>query len=312
MTQRVKLAVVVPCFNEEEVLPLTAKKLLEVLSNTSFVQQTNEILFIDDGSTDETWGVIQKLASEHQNIKGVKLSHNFGHQNALYCGLMEVKDRCDCAISIDADLQQDETKIKDFIEEYLKGNHIVYGIRYDRQTDSFFKKHTARLFYQMMKKAGVHLFPHHADYRLVSHQVLKALCSFKEYNLFLRGLFPSMGFTHSFVYHGVQERKHGHSKYTLFKMFSFALNGLSSFSIFPIRLITLFGLVISTFSIVMAFFYFASYFFDETVPGWASLIVAVFFLGGVQLISIGVIGEYIGKTYLESKKRPNYLIEEVC
>ena len=310
--QQITLAIVVPCFNEEDILLLTSKRLVKILTNIPYIKKTSFILFVDDGSNDKTWSIIQNLASEQENIRGIKLSNNFGHQNALYCGLIQVKDQCDCAISIDADLQQDETKIPEFLEEYSKGNQIVYGVRYNRQIDNLSKKYTANLFYHLMQKVGVHLFPHHADYRLISQQVLEALSSFQEYNLFLRGLFPFMGFSHSFVYHEVKKRKYGQSKYTLPKMLSFAFNGITSFSIFPIRFITIFGLLVSIFSIIMAFFYFLSYFFDDTVPGWASIIVAVFFLGGVQLISIGIVGEYIGKTYMESKKRPIYIIEEKC
>lgn len=307
------LSIIVPSYNEECVLEVTIMRLIAILNDlikSMKVSEKSFILFVDDGSEDKTWTIIKEQNRINNCVKGLKLSRNFGHQNALLAGLMKIKDRADCAISIDADLQQDENAIYKFIDKYLEGNDLVYGVRTDRSTDSIFKRATATFFYNLMGKMGVSILKNHADYRLVSKRVLNALSNYNEVNLFLRGLFPTLGFRSTTVMFDVKERYAGKSKYNLVKMISFAINGITSFSITPIRMIGMLGFVIFIFCIIMSVYAFISFFSGKTVPGWASIILPIYFFGSIQLISISIIGEYIGKIYLETKKRPRFIIED--
>ena len=308
------LSIVVPCYNEEEVLEETASRLMAVLNDliqNNNISDESFILFIDDGSGDNTWELIETLARKYAKIKGIKLSKNRGHQNALLAGMEYVSDHCDCLISMDADLQQDENSIQDFVAKYQAGAEVVLGIRKDRRTDSVFKKLTALGFYKIMSSMGVDLVKNHADYRLVSNRVNKELMRYEEVNLFLRGLIPLVGFKTDYVYFDVKDRFAGESKYTLSKMLSFAVDGITSFSIAPLRFITVIGFFVFAFSFIMSIYILImSIFTDDTVPGWASTLLPIYFIGGLQIFSIGVVGEYIGKIYKETKRRPRYFIEK--
>lgn len=310
-----KLAIVVPCYNEEEVLPETIKRLTSIISELSKKEKIADdsfIVFIDDGSQDKTWEIIEKVATESVFIKGIKLSRNFGHQNALLAGMEYVADKCDCMISIDADLQQDETKIEVFIDKFLSGSEIIYGVRNDRRTDSFFKKITALSFYKLMLLMGVNIIKNHADYRLLSNRAVKFLLQFQESNLFLRGLVALIGLKNDYVFFDYRERYAGKSKYTLKKMLSLAWNGITSFSIIPLRLITIGGFLIFLISMLLSLHVlYVALFTDKAVPGWASTVLPIYLLGGIQMLSMGLIGEYIGKIYMETKRRPKYLIDKV-
>lgn len=308
-----KLGIIVPCYNEEEVLQDSSQKLLAVLNNLekeNLVSNDSFICFVDDGSKDKTWDIIIKLKEVHPEIKGIKLSSNNGHQNALMAGLLTCKNDADCLVSIDADLQDEETTIKEMIIKFNKGFDIVYGVRGDRRKDSIFKRSSASFFYRFMKLLGVDIIYNHADFRLSSKKVNNELSKYKEINLFLRGIFPSMGFRSCEVYYSRQKRKAGKTKYPLKKMISFALNGISSFSIRPLRWITVTGFIIFAFCILASAYALWGYFYQETVPGWLSTVLPFYFLGGVQILCIGIIGEYIGKMYKEVKQRPRYIIEE--
>jgi polyisoprenyl-phosphate glycosyltransferase len=310
-----KVALIVPCYNEEEVLTRTMEKLTIVLNSlidSHKISLDSYIVFIDDGSKDKTWQVIDRLSEKYEHIKGLKLAKNSGHQNALLAGMEFVVDKCDCLISLDADLQQDENSIGKFIDKYLGNNEIVLGIRNDREADGLFKKITALGFYKFMNIAGVDIIKNHADYRLLSNRVNKELLNFKEVNLFLRGLVTLVGFKTDYVYFNVKDRFAGESKYTSLKMLGLALDGITSFSVAPLRLITFFGFIVFIFSIIMSGYIFGVVIFtDQVAPGWASTVLPVYFIGGVQILSIGIVGEYIGKIYKEVKKRPRYLIEEI-
>lgn len=304
---------VIPCYNEEDVLEVTAAKLLEKVSgliNNQLISSKSRITFIDDGSKDMTWNLIEQLASTHQLISGVKLSRNRGHQNALLAGLMTVKDLCDATISLDADLQDDIDVIDQFIEKFeFEGCDVVYGVRSDRATDTGFKRHTAQAFYKMMHLMGADIIYNHADYRLLSSRALTGLAEFKEVNLFLRGLVPLVGYKSDVVYYERHERFAGESKYPLKKMLAFAIEGITSLSIKPIRLVTTLGAFVCLLSLIPLFYSLIQWLNGNTIQGWTTLILSIWTLGGIQILCIGVIGEYIGKIYLETKNRPRFTIE---
>ena len=308
-----KLFVVLPCYNEEEVLGETSKRLLELygkMISEGTVSPESKIVFVDDGSRDRTWEIISGLCEQNNIYRGVKLAHNAGHQNALLGGLMTVKDECDCAVSIDADLQDDINVIPEMVKKFDNGCDVVYGVRSERKPDSFFKRTTAQGFYKFMAMMGVDVVYNHADYRLMSRRALNDLESFKEVNLFLRGLVPLIGYKSDSVYYERAERFAGESKYPLKKMLSFAFDGITSFSVKPIKVLWSMGLIVCVAAVIAAIYTLVSKFFGYTSDGWASLMCSIWFLGGVQLVSIGIIGEYIGKIYKESKARPRYIIEE--
>ena len=309
------LSIVVPCYNEEDILSKTTKCLSEKLSNLIKLSKINEksfIVFVDDGSKDKTWEVITDFILHNSNIKGVKLSKNYGHQNALMAGMNFVKNKCDCLITIDADLQQDIDAVDLFIEKYLEGNEVVYGVRKDRKNDSLFKKITANLFYGFMSFMGVDIIKNHADFRLFSKRANNSVLMYKETNIFLRSIVPLIGFKSEKVYFKVSKRDAGVTKYTSKRMFIFAIDAITSFSIIPLRIITFVGLLVSLFSIIMIFYNLCVVLFtNKSVHGWASTVLPIYFIGGVQLLSLGIIGEYIGKIYKETKKRPLYFIDKV-
>lgn len=305
---------VIPCYNEEEVLNETASQLKVVMNeliSKSKISRNSKIAMVNDGSKDGTWNIIQNLHSDDNIFSGINLSRNRGHQNALLAGLMTAKNYADAAISLDADLQDDIGAIEKFVDKLNDGYDIVYGVRSSRKTDTFFKRFTAEGFYRVMKFLGVDIIFNHADYRLMSKRALEGLEEFKEVNLFLRGIVPQIGYSSAIVEYERNERFAGESKYPLKKMLSFACEGITSFSIKPIRLITSFGLITFLVSITMLLYFFYRYFTGNTVSGWASIIVSIWALGGIQLLSIGIIGEYIGKTYLETKQRPSFIIESI-
>lgn len=307
-----KLYLVIPCYNEEEVLSETAKrtreKLLELMEKGK-ISDESRICFVDDGSKDKTWELIDSLCAKDNIYCGLKLSRNKGHQNALLAGLMSVKEHCDAAISLDADLQDDINAIDAMVDKYHEGCEVVYGVRCSRKTDKLFKRTTARAFYRLMRAMGVETVYDHADYRLMSRRALEALASFDEVNLFLRGLVPLVGFKSDVVEYERNKRFAGKSKYPLKKMLSFAFEGITSMSIKPIRMISALGFLIFVASIGMLIYSLIRHFTGNTVEGWTSIVVSVWAVGGLQLLAIGVIGEYIGKIYLETKHRPKYIID---
>ena len=307
------LYIVVPCFNEEEVLPETAKRLKEKIGSlikAEKISPKSRIMFVNDGSKDKTWEIIQSLHKEDGLFTGINLSRNRGHQNALLAGLMAAKLRSDFTISMDADLQDDINAIDEMIAEYYKGCDIVYGVRSKREKDSAFKRMTAEGFYHVMNFLGAETVFNHADYRLMSRRALEGLAEFGEVNLFLRGIVPMVGYKSSTVYYERTERFAGKSKYPLKKMISFALEGITSLSSKPIRFITLIGFLIFIISILMIAYFIFRWAIGATVSGWASVICSVWAIGGLMMLSIGVIGEYIGKIYLETKARPKFIIEK--
>ncbi len=304
---------VVPCYNEEAVLPETCKQLTEKLRSLitqGSVSPESRILFVDDGSKDRTWKLIEQYHQENTLISGVKLAHNRGHQNALLAGLMAAKEYADCAISLDADLQDDIQVLDEFLEKFRDGCDIVYGVRKNRDTDSAFKRGTAQGFYKFMKVLGVDLVYNHADYRLMSKRALEALAEYRETNLFLRGIVPLIGYRHDYVYYDRQERFAGESKYPLKKMISFALDGVTSFSVKPLKIISNLGIIISILSVFGLLYALISYLTNQAVAGWTAIIASIWLLGGIQLLCIGVVGGYIGKIYNEVKARPRFRIEE--
>lgn len=308
-----KLFVVIPCYNEEEALPETSSRMLKLfdkMKSEDLISNESRIVMVDDGSRDKTWSIISGLSEQNSVFRGVKLAHNAGHQNALLAGLMTVKDECDCAVSIDADLQDDINVIVDMVKKFDDGCDVVYGVRSKRETDTFFKRFTAEGFYKFLSAMGADVVYNHADYRLMSSRALNALGEFKEVNLFLRGLVPLIGFRSDKVYYERAERFAGESKYPLKKMLSFAFDGITSFSVKPIKMVWSLGLIVCLAAIIAAIYALISKFFGYTSDGWASLMCSIWFLGGVQLVSVGVIGEYIGKIYKETKARPRYIIEE--
>ena len=307
------LYIVIPCYNEEAVLPITAPlfrdKLLS-LSSQGKISPDSRVLFVNDGSKDNTWNLICQLAKEDAHFKGICLSRNRGHQNALLAGLMEAKDKCDITISIDCDGQDDINAMDAMVDEYLSGAEIVYGVRSKRDTDTFFKRFTAESFYKLMKWMGADTVYNHADYRLVSSRALKEFANFREVNIFLRGMFPLVGFKSTCVYYERHERIAGQSHYPLKKMLALAFDGITSLSIKPIRIITGLGVFISLAAFALIIYALVSYFTGNVVSGWASSLIVTCFLGGIQLISLGVIGEYVGKIYMETKARPRFIISE--
>lgn len=308
-----RLYIVIPCYNEEAVLPITAPlfrdKLLS-LSSQGKISPDSRVLFVNDGSKDSTWNLICKLSKEDEHYEGICLSRNRGHQNALLAGLMEAKDKCDITISIDCDGQDDINAMDEMVDEYLSGAEIVYGVRSKRETDTFFKRFTAESFYKLMKWMGADTVFNHADYRLVSSRALKEFANFKEVNIFLRGMFPLVGFKSTCVYYERHERIAGESHYPLKKMLALAFDGITSLSIRPIRIITGLGVFISLVAFALIVYALVSYFTGNVVSGWASSLIVTCFLGGIQLISLGVIGEYVGKIYMETKARPRFIISE--
>jgi len=308
------LALVVPCFNEEDVLNETMTRLSKVLSDLiekKKILEESYIVFVDDGSQDSTWKLIELQSKNDNFIKGIKLSKNKGHQNALLAGMNYVKNKCDCFVSLDADLQQDESYIIEFVNKYSDGAEVVLGIRKDRKTDSLIKKLTALLFYNLMSIMGVDIIKNHADYRLLSNRANIALLGYKEVNLFLRGIVPLIGYNTDYVYFEVRDRVAGISKYSFTMMFSFALSGITSFSVVPLRVISLIGFIVFTLSFIMGCYVFVIYLFtNNALPGWTSTVLPIYFIGGVQILSIGIIGEYISKIYMETKQRPKYFIEK--
>lgn len=307
------LYIVVPCYNEKEVLHETAKRLKEKLSSLvakDIISKESRILFVNDGSKDNTWEIIQDLHQKDEVFCGLCLSRNRGHQNALLAGLMTAKDYADIVISMDADLQDDINAVDAMIEKYQQGADIVYGVRSSREKDTFFKRNTALGFYKFMELLGADTIYNHADYRLMSKRALEGLAEFNEVNLFLRGLVPMVGYKSDIVSYERGERFAGESKYPLKKMISFAIDGITSLSIKPITLITRLGVIIFLVSLVMLIYTIIRHFTGHTITGWSSLIISIWMLGGLQLFAIGVIGEYIGKIYMESKHRPRYIIAE--
>jgi Glycosyl transferase family 2. len=303
---------VIPCYNEEEVITETVRQLgekIRELEDSGAISKDSRILLVDDGSRDRTWELISDFSHNIPYVCGVKLSRNCGHQNALLAGLMTAKDYCDAAISMDADLQDDISVIPEFIERFKEGNEIVYGIRKSRASDTAFKRGTAHGFYRIMKAMGVELISDHADYRLMSKRAIEALSQFKEVNLFLRGIMPLIGFKTANVYYERHERFAGKSKYPLKKMISFALDGITSFSTVPLKLIGGIGFVVCIISLCALIYALVSKLTGNAHAGWASIVGSIWFIGGIQLLSAGVCGEYIGKIYKEVKARPHYIID---
>ena len=310
----VTLYFAIPCYNEEAVLPETSRRLREkfaALRASGRISEGSRICFIDDGSRDRTWELIAGLHAEDTVFSGIKLSRNRGHQNALLCGLMTLRDRADCVISMDADLQDDINAIDAMLDQFEAGCDVVYGVRSKRETDSAFKRMTAEGFYRVMRALGADVVFNHADYRLMSRRALDALAEYKEVNLFLRGMVPLIGYKSGVVYYERAERFAGESKYPLKKMLSFAWEGITSLSVQPIKLITRLGALMFCVSLVMLIWFLIRHFTGHTVQGWSSLAVSIWAIGGLELLAIGVVGEYIGKIYLETKGRPRYLAEIV-
>ncbi len=307
------LYVVVPCYNEEEVLYETAGRLkdkMKDLIEKGAISRDSKIVFVNDGSKDSTWELIRKLHESDHLYGGINLTRNRGHQNALLAGLMTVKEYADMVISMDADLQDDIDAMDDMIEKYRNGIDIVYGVRSSRAKDTFFKKASAETFYKVMKFLGADTVFNHADYRLMSKRAIEGLAEFKEVNLFLRGIIPMIGYPSDFVYYERGERFAGESKYPLKKMISFAVEGITSLSIKPVQLITILGFFIFFVSIIMLLYSFIRHFMGATIVGWTTLMVSVWAIGGLILLSLGIVGEYVGKIYLETKERPRFLVEQ--
>lgn len=313
MDRKEKLYLVIPCYNEQEVLHETEHRLtvkLNRMISDGLISDESRMVFVDDGSKDSTWNIIKDMHEKNGLVLGIKSSRNRGHQNTLLAGLMTVKDECDMAISMDADLQDDIEVLDEFVKKYYDGCEIVYGVRSARKTDTFFKKFTAEGFYKVMKWMGADIVFNHADYRLMSSRALNELAKYKEVNLFLRGIVPMIGFKTDVVMYERHERFAGESKYPLKKMLAFAMDGITSLSIKPIRFITSLGVILFAFSVILLIYFIVGYFLGRTAPGWATIVVSIWGIGGLQLLAIGVIGEYIGKIYMETKERPRYIIEE--
>lgn len=307
-----RLAIVVPCYNEEEMLPLTTKELTGVLSDLITKQKIapdSYILYVDDGSKDSTWELIRKFHEEEKKVFGLKLAGNVGHQNALTAGMLNAMEHADIMISIDADLQDDTAVMEEMVDKFHEGRDIVYGVRNDRKKDSFFKRTTAQMFYKVMAAFGVKTVYNHADYRLMSKRALQEFSKYQEINLYLRGVMPLIGYETDCVYYERKERVAGESKYPLKKMLALAWNGITSFSVKPIDFITALGGFLIFLCVIAAVYALVSYCNGHTVPGWTSLILSIWFLGGMQLVAIGMIGQYIGKIYIEVKHRPRYNVE---
>ena len=307
------LYIVIPCYNEEKVLPVTSgifSEKIEQLIRDGKISGDSRVLFVNDGSRDSTWEIIEELSRKSRRFCGISLSRNRGHQNALLAGLFEAKDLCDITVSIDCDGQDDINAVDKMVDEYLSGAEIVYGVRSARKSDTFFKRTTAQGFYRLMKAAGAETVYNHADYRLMSSRVLNEFASFKEVNLFLRGMVPLVGFKSTCVYYERSKRLAGESHYTLRKMLSLAIDGITSLSTKPLRIITVFGFAVAAISFVGILWSVIMRILNNTVAGWASIVSIICFFSGIQLLSLGVIGEYIGKIYLETKARPRYIVEK--
>ena len=312
-TDRKKLYIVIPCYNEEAVLPLTSGMFLDKLrelAERGLISEDSRILFVNDGSKDRTWDIIRELAAKDGHFAGIAQSRNRGHQNAVLAGLMYAKDRCDMTISIDCDGQDDINAMDKMVEAYLDGCEVVYGVRSSRETDTFFKRFTAESFYRLLRVMGVEVVFNHADYRLISSRVLQEFSRFEEVNIFLRGMVPLVGFKSTSVYYERHERLAGESHYPLRKMLALAVDGITSLSVKPIRFITGFGFIVALLSFAGVLWSVTQVFLGHTVPGWGSTVSILCFFSGIQLLALGIIGEYIGKIYLETKRRPRYIISE--
>ncbi len=309
-----KLGIVIPCYNEEEGLSETTKRLQELLDGmiqAGDIDKESFVCYVDDGSKDNTWKLIEEFQKESPLFKGIKLSRNFGHQNALIAGLMQLKDEADALVSMDADLQDDIEVVKSFVEKYKEGFDVVYGVREDRSKDTAFKRGTAEFFYKFQHFMGIETVHNHADYRLLSKKALNALAEFKEIDLFLRGIVPLLGFRSCSVYYTRGERFAGETKYPLKKMILLALDGIASFSVMPLRLITIVGFVLFLVSLLaIVWITIEKLFFDGIVQGWASTMISIYFIGGIQIMSLGIIGEYVGRNFQQSKGRPRYIIDK--
>lgn len=303
---------VIPCYNEEAVLPETNHRLTEkmrTMMQAGLADEKSRILYVDDGSRDKTWQLIEEYHRADPLVRGVKLAHNRGHQNALLAGLTTASADCDCAISLDADLQDDVDAIDQFVQKFMEGCDVVYGVRNKRDTDTFFKRTTAEGFYKFMKFLGVDIVFNHADYRLMSRRALEGLLEYREVNLFLRGIVPLIGYRSDYVYYDRHERFAGESKYPLKKMLAFALEGITSFSVKPLKLISNLGLLLSLLSVLGLFYALISYFTHNVVAGWTAIVSSIWLLGGIQLLCVGMVGTYVGKIYSEVKSRPRFRIE---
>lgn len=310
-----KLVIVVPCYNEEEVLEETNRQLSGLIAGMQEDGRIEDgnILYVDDGSKDATWSIVEQLSAHDPLVLGIKLAHNVGHQQALWAGLEWVSRKdYSAAISIDADLQDDINAIPQMVDHHNSGTDIVYGVRKERKTDTFFKKHTAQMFYKLMNRMGGNLVYNHADFRLMSQRTVKALVSYPERNLFIRGLVPLLGFPSASVYYDRKERFAGESKYPFTKMLNFALDGITSFSVKPLRFITTSGLLFMLISFIAILYALTAFFCGHVIPGWTSLLISLWFIGGSILTGLGIIGEYIGKIYTETKQRPRYFIEKTA
>lgn len=304
---------VIPCYNEEEVLEETVKRLtakFDAMQAQGLANGKSRMLLVNDGSKDRTWEIITRLHKENHYVEGVKLAHNRGHQNALLCGLMTAMPLCDCAISLDADLQDDVDALDKFVQKYLEGCDVVYGVRNKRDTDTWFKRTTAEGYYKVLRLLGVDVVFNHADYRLMSRRALEGLAEYKEVNLFLRGMVPLIGYKSDYVYYDRHERFAGESKYPLKKMIALALDGISSFSVKPLKLISNFGIIVSILSVFGLLYALISYFAGWAVSGWTAIVCSIWLLGGLQMLCLGVVGGYVGKIYSEVKARPRYRVEE--
>lgn len=313
INQKPVIGIVSPCYNEELVLNETSMQLNEIIKDLvaqNVISEKSFVVFVDDGSKDKTWPIIEEKTSQLAHIKGLKLAANVGHQKALLAGLLTFKEEADALISIDADLQDDVRVIEEMIVKFKSGIDVVYGVRKERKTDTFFKRNTALLFYNLMKLMKVNVIHNHADYRLCSHRVLKALAEFNEVNLFLRGIIPIIGFSNDVVYYDRLERFAGESKYPFRKMAAFAWNGVTSFSTYPLKLVSIIGFAIFIICLIMTGYALFAIYTGDVVPGWLSTVLPMYFLGGIQLFCFGIIGEYIGKIYSEVKQRPRYFIDK--
>lgn len=306
-----KILIVIPCYHEEEVLPLTMEKMQVVIGRLKDeLQVEGRILFVDDGSKDRTWQIISAFCAQNDAVSGIKLSHNRGHQNALWAGMEESIDKCDAMVSIDADLQDDEQVIVDMARQVKEGCDIVYGVRKERKTDTFFKRFTAQIFYRLMRSTDKEIIYNHADFRMMSNRTVKALMEYPERNVFLRGLVRQLGFKEGFVYYDRKAREAGESKYPLKKMLSFSVDGITSFSVAPLKFISVAGILMTLVALVVMVYALISYSRHNVIQGWTSILISLWFIGGVVTTGVGITGIYIGKIYTEVKRRPRYFIEE--
>ena len=304
-----KIAIILPCYNEEEVLPLTYRKLQKIIVELSKEDAQTNLVFVDDGSRDKTWQLIEQMCKEDAHVSGIKLSRNVGHQRCVWAGLSETVEKFDAMITIDADLQDDENTIIDMVRQFKEGCDVVYGVRKQRTTDSFFKRWSAQAIYLLMKKADNDIIYNHADYRLMSKRAVKALLQYPERNLFLRGMVRKVGFKEGFVYYDRKEREAGTTKYPLSKMIRLSFDGITSFSVAPLQFITIIGLIMMVVSVLAIVWAVYEYIKDHTIQGWTSILVSLWFIGGVVTTALGVIGTYIGKIYSEVKRRPLYFVD---